>query len=147
VLAAGRSDLDALQLFEGLQRQLHRGEQLRRQRQLCLRLLAGLLGLTLLLAAALVQSWTDVLVLPTAALLALFNLLQPIPLLLPRRRQRGVAALEGPLATLRRAQRSDDLSAAGALRQEVEQAVLKAGRELLDVVNDSLTAGGAEGSV
>lgn len=143
-----RADLvDALQLFEGLQRQLRRGEQLRRQRQLWLRLLAGVLGLTLLLAAALAQSWTDALVLPIAALLALFNLLRPIPLLLPRRRQRGVAALEGPLATLRRAQRSDDLSAAGGLRQEVEQAVLKGGRELVDVVNDSLTAGGAEGSV
>jgi hypothetical protein len=143
-----RADLiDALQLFEGLQRQLRRGEQLRRQRQLWLRLLAGVLGLTVLLAAALAKSWTDALVLPTATLLALFNLLRPIPLLLPRRRQRGVAALEGPLATLRRAQRSDDLSAAGGLRQEVEQAVLKAGRELVDVVNDSLTAGGAEGSM
>lgn len=142
-----RADLiDALQLFEGLQRQLRRGEQFLRQRQLWLRLLAGLLGLTLLLAAGLAQSWTDALVLPTAALLALFNLLRPIPLLLPLRRQRGVAALEGPLATLRRAQRSDDLSEAGGLRQEVEQAVLNAGRELVDVVNDSLTAGGAEGS-
>ena len=106
-----------------------------------------MLGLTLLLAVALAQSWTDALVLPAAALLALFNLLRPIPLLLPLRRQRAVAALEGPLATLRRAQRSDDLSAAGGLRQEVEQAVLKAGRELVDVVNDSLSAGGAEGSV
>ncbi|MEB3332063.1 MAG: hypothetical protein VKI83_06185 [Synechococcaceae cyanobacterium] len=143
-----RADLiDALQLFEGLQRQLRRGEQLRRQRQLWLRLLAGVLGLTLLLAVALAQSWTDALVLPTAALLALFNLLRPIPLLLPLRRQRGVAALEGPLATLRRAQRCDELSALGGLRQEVEQAVLKAGRELVDVVNDSLTAGGATGSV
>lgn len=143
-----RADLiDALQLFEGVQRELRRGEQRRRQRQLWLRLLAGVLGLTLLLAVALAQSWTDALVLPTAALLALFNLLRPIPLLLPLRRQRGVAALEGPLATLRRAQRSDDLSAAGGLRQEVEQAVLKAGRELVDVVNDSLTAGGATGSV
>lgn len=143
-----RADLiDALQLFEGLQRQLRRGELLRRQRQLWLRLLAGVLGLTLLLAVALAQSWTDALVLPTAALLALFNLLRPIPLLLPLRRQRGVAALEGPLATLRRAQRCDELSALGGLRQEVEQAVLKAGRELVDVVNDSLTAGGATGSV
>ncbi len=143
-----RADLiDALQLFEGLQRQLSRGGQLRRQRQLWLCLLAGLLGLTLLLVAGLAQSWTDALVLPTAALLALFNLLRPIPLLLLLRRQRGVAALEGPLATLRRAQRSDDLSEAGGLRQEVEQAVLKAGRELVDVVNDSLTTGGAEGSV
>lgn len=143
-----RADLiDALQLFEGLQRQLRRGEQGRRQRQLWLRLLAGLLGVTLLLAAGLAQSWTDALVLPTAALLALFNLLRPIPLLLPLRQQRGVAALEGPLTTLRRAQRSDDLSVAGGMRQEVEQAVLKAGRELVDVVNDSLTAGGAEGSL
>lgn len=143
-----RADLiDALQLFENLQKQLRQGEQLQRQRQLWLRLLAGLLGLTLLLAAALAQSWTDALVLPTAALLALFNLLRPIPLLLPLRRQRGVAALEDPLATLHRAQRSDDLSPAGGLRQEVEKAVLMAGRELVDVVNDSLTAGGAEGSV
>jgi hypothetical protein len=143
-----RADLiDALQLFEGLQRQLRRGEQLRHQRQLWLWLLAGVLGLTLLLAAALAQSWSDALVLPTAALLALFNLLRPIPLLLPRRRQRGVAALDGPLATLRRAQRSDNLNDPGGQRQEVEQAVLKAGRELVDVVNDSLTAGGAEGSV
>jgi len=140
-----RADLiDALHLFENLQAQLNRLEHRHRQRRRLLQSLAALLGLMLLLAIVLAQSWSDGLVLPTAALLALFSQQQPVPVLLPLRRQRAVKALEGPVALLRRAQRSDDLSTADGLRQEVEQAVLTAGRELVDVVNDSLSSGNAE---
>ena len=62
------------------------------------------------------------------------------PLLTPLRRRRALAALEGPLNVLHEAERRDDLT---AQRPEVERAVLAAGRELVDVVNDSLSAGGA----
>jgi hypothetical protein len=140
-----RADLvDAQRLFEQLAEQLHRGERRQRRRQRWLLVLAGVLGLTLLLAAVLEQSWTDAVVLPAAALLAGFNLQRPIPLLPPLRRTRALAVLAGPLDVLRQAQRRDDLS---AQRREVEQAVLAAGRELVDVVNDSLSAGTAAGQL
>ncbi len=136
-----RADLvDAQQLFERLVERLQRGESRHRRRRRWLVLLAGLLGLTLLLALGLAQSWTDAVMLPTMALLALINLQRPVPLLTPLRRRRALAALEGPMNVLHEAERRDDLT---AQRPEVERAVLAAGRELVDVVNDSLSAGGA----
>ena len=136
-----RADLvDALTLFSDLHRQLQQAERQWRRQQGLLLLGAAVLACGLLLAIALGSGWADALLLPMAAVLALLSLLRPIPLLPASRCRRAVLALEGPLAVLRQAQRSDDLVEESGLRREVELAIVAAGRELVDLVNDSLSS-------
>ena len=122
-----------------LQQQLRQVDlQRRRQRRWLLAAMAGLTAL-LLTAAALGASWADALLLPNALLLALLTVVRPLPLLTATRRQRGVDALAQPLVVLERAQRLDDLEGEPGLRDSVVQAILASGREVVDLVNDSLS--------
>lgn len=133
-----RADLaDALNMFTAINERLRRAHLQHRRRGLMYGFLAVTLLVVMIPAIGLDQSWTDALVLPVTALVAWLALQQPLPNLSAPRCQRAIHTLQESLIVFARAQRCDELMQGGEIAMAVERAVFCAGREVIDLVNDS----------